>query len=88
MEEKKHSVFLENRKSLSLDGIESVESFREDAVELISKMGPIQITGIGLHMEKLDLDKGVVVLTGTVISLYYPQENTGEKRGLLKRMFS
>jgi len=87
MEEKQHNVKLEQRKNLSLSGILSVESFRDDAVELDSTMGLIQITGIGLHMEKLDLDRGEVTLTGTVVSLYYPETNGEKKKGLLRRFF-
>lgn len=88
MEENRHSVRLTDRKELSFTGILSVISFREDAVELESSLGFCQITGVGMHMEKLDLEAGEVVLTGRIISLYYPDEGEQTKKGILRRLFS
>ena len=87
MEENKHNVRLTDRKILSLTGILSVVSFREDAVELESTLGFCQITGEKLHMEKLDLESGEVILTGLIISLYYPDDSDQTKKGLLHRLF-
>ena len=88
MEEKRHSVRLTDRKELFFSGILSVVSFREDTVELESALGFCQITGEGLHMEKLDLEAGEVVLTGRIVSLYYPEEADTSKKGLFRRLFS
>lgn len=87
MEEKKHFLSLENRNTLSMTGVRSVVSFRDDAVEVETELGLLQITGSDLHMEKLDLEEGKVILTGTVTSLYYPTD-TAEKKGILGRLFS
>ncbi len=88
MEEKKHSVQLNQRSDLFFTGILSVVSFQEDAVELESTMGFCQITGSDLHMEKLDLEKGEVILKGTVKSLYYPEEQKEQTKGLFRKIFS
>ena len=88
MEEKKHGVRLTERKRMELCGIEEVVSFREDAAELESVLGTLQITGTGLHMEKLDLDTGEVILTGEITSLYYPDPSQAAGKGLFKRIFS
>ncbi len=88
MEEKKHTVRMEERSSLHLTGILSVIGFREEEVELESSLGICQITGTGLHMEKLDLETGQVILTGKIISLYYPEDSAPEKGGLIRRLFS
>ncbi len=88
MEEKKHTLILTEQREMNLTGILSVESFREDAAELESTLGPLMLTGQGLHMEKLDLDKGEVILTGKVISLYYPEDAPSTKKGLFSRLFS
>ena len=88
MEEKKHTVRLNERKELALTGIASVISFREEAVELESVLGVCQITGTALHMEKLDLITGEVVLTGNVVSLYYPDPTSEPSKGFFRRLFS
>ena len=86
MEEKKCSLSLENRKKLYLTGVTEIYSFRETEAEFATENGSLQITGEGMHMEKLDLDKGEVSLTGFIISLYYPDEITREKRGFFSRL--
>jgi sporulation protein YabP len=55
---------------------------------LESTLGFCQITGESLHMEKLDLEAGEVILTGRIISLYYPDDTDGAKKGLFRRLFS
>jgi len=88
MNENKHTLSMTDRARLELDGVQSVISFREDAAELETKLGALQITGEGLHMEKLDLDDGKVILTGRIDSLYYPGEPDENRRGFLRRLFS
>lgn len=74
MEEKKHSVHLDNRSRLTLTGVMEIKSFQETAAEFETSAGLLQITGTGMHMERLDLDSGEVELKGDFISLYYPDE--------------
>ena len=88
MEETKHSLKMESREHLHFTGILSVISFREDGAELESTDGALQITGEGLHMEKLDLERGEVILTGRLRSLYYPDSFSPERKSLFKRIFS
>lgn len=85
MEEKKTTLSLTDRKVLHLSGVTEIFSFRETEAEFSTQSGTLQVTGQGMHMEKLDLEKGEVSLTGFIISLYYPDEETKETRGLLSR---
>ncbi len=88
MEEKKHSLILSERKKLSLTGISEVESFHDNGVELQTDLGFLQITGTDLHVEKLDLERGEVVISGEVVSLYYPEEQRDRPKGIIRRLFS
>ncbi len=85
MEEKKTAILLTDRKTLHLSGVTEIFSFRETEAEFSTLSGPLQVTGQGMHMEKLDLEKGEVSLTGFIISLYYPDEEKTESRGFLSR---
>ena len=73
MEEKTCSVLLENRSRLALNGVLEIKSFQESTAEFDTRQGLLQITGEGIHMERLDLDTGEVELKGNFISLYYPE---------------
>lgn len=88
MEDRTDTVHLENRKKLSLNGVLEVVCFLEDRAELILEGGRLQITGIGLHMERLDLEKGEIFVTGRVDSLYFPDGNEREKKGFFAKLFS
>ncbi|MBR3836590.1 MAG: sporulation protein YabP [Clostridia bacterium] len=88
MNESKHFLSLTDRTRLDLEGVRSVISFREEATELETALGTLQITGEGLHMEKLDLDDGKVILTGRIDSLYYPGEPDENRKGIFRRLFS
>ena len=74
MEEKKHSVLLDQRARLNLTGIIEIKNFQETAAEFETAAGILQITGEQMHMERLDLDSGEVELMGKFISLYYPED--------------
>lgn len=88
MEEKQCSIRLDGRKKLHLTGISEVICFLEDHGEIISSQGILVVTGEGLHMEKLDLEKGEVFVTGRIDSLYYPAGEESGKKSLFQKLFS
>lgn len=88
MEEKQGAVRLDGRKKLSLTGVLEVVCFLEDHAEFATSEGALQITGEGLHMEKLDLEKGDVFVTGRVDSLFYPGQDEPIRKGLFQKLFS
>jgi len=85
-EKKAHSVLLENRARLAVSGVEDVESFDENLINMAIGDGALVIRGSGLHIEKLSLDGGDMLVTGFVDSLSY--EDRGSRQGsLLSRLF-
>jgi sporulation protein YabP len=77
---------LNNRKKLSLSGVEDVTGFNEELISLVTGMGGLYIKGENLHIERLDLDKGEADIDGSITSLQYTRNRDG--RGLLKRILS
>ena len=88
MEEKTSTIRLDGRKKMHLTGISEVICFLEDHGELTGTDGILVVTGEGLHMEKLDLDKGEVLITGRVDSLYYPAGDEPVKKSIFRKIFS
>lgn len=79
-----HTVSLEGRRKLILTGIREVESFDEENIVLHTSCGALIIEGQGLHIEKLSLDGGDVIVEGQVDTLAYEDAPT-PKRGFFSR---
>ena len=84
--EKKSTLTLQNRKTLSLDGVTDVLSFDESTVLLKTALGTLTVEGVGLHILLLDLESGRVTLEGSVSALFYTEKSTGGKGGFFSRM--
>lgn len=80
-----HRVVLEERGSLSVSGVEDVESFDENTIVMATVKGTLVVRGEDLHVEKLSLDGGDLKVDGTVDSLTY-EDDGREKGGFLARL--
>lgn len=81
-----HHVILEGRASLSVSGVEEVESFDENTIIMNTCKGTLVVRGEELHIEKLSLDGGDLKVEGSVDSLTY-EDDGGERGGFLSRLF-
>ena len=81
-----HHVILEGRASLSVSGVEEVESFDENAIVMRTAPGTLVVRGEELHIEKLSLDGGDLRVEGMVDSLTY-EDDGGVRGGFLARLF-
>ena len=81
-----HSLVLDERERLSVTGVEDVSSFDESSIIARTVRGLLIIRGEGLHIERLSLDMGELVVEGEVSSLEYEQENA-RADGFFRRLF-
>ena len=80
-----HSVHIDNRMRTSITGVMDIISFTEQDIMLLTEAGPLNIVGASLHLNKLNLEDGQVLIEGELLALdYEPPE--GEKRGLFGRV--
>jgi len=82
-----HGVTLENRERAVFSGVEDVESFNEDEVVLVTEAGVIALLGQGLHISKLNLEEGQLVVDGYILALEYEQERQQKQSGMFSRLF-
>ena len=61
-----HTVILEGREKLSISGVVDVQSFDEDQVLLETVRGMLVVRGQGLHVERLQLEAGELIVEGEV----------------------
>lgn len=81
-----HRLELDGRESLTVSGVEEVESFDENTILLTTAQGALEIQGEGLHIEKLSLDGGDLRVEGRVHALLYESEAGRRGGGFLSRL--
>ena len=71
-----HRLTLDGRRRLTVSGVDEVASFDESSIRMTTRAGDLVIRGSGLHIEKLSLDGGDLLVSGAVDSLTYedPEE--------------
>ena len=83
---KAHKVVMDNRNSMSMTGITKVTSIDQDLVLLVTEQGKLKITGKNMQANNLDLDKGILELTGNFNTMIYSSDKDGalSLKGLFK----
>lgn len=81
-----HHVVIEERKSLTVSGVEDVERFDENTIVLSTSKGVMVVTGENLHIEKLSLDGGDLKVEGDVDAVTYEDDTGGGRGGFLSRL--
>lgn len=81
-----HSIHIENRELISITGVKDVGSFNETEVILLTDGGGLTIEGSDLHITKLDLDDGQIIVEGQLSALEY-DDMVPQKGSLFSRMF-
>ncbi len=81
-----HRLTLDHRGRLTVSGVDGVESFDESTIVMSTNCGSLLVRGSDLHIEKLSLDGGDLLVEGTVDALTYEEEDA-RGGGFLGRLF-
>lgn len=81
-----HHMILEDRRRLSVSGVEEVESFDENTIIMDTSQGTLVVRGENLHIEKLSLDGGDLKVEGDIDALTY-EDSRRDKGGFFARLF-
>ncbi|WP_242861362.1 sporulation protein YabP [Cellulosilyticum ruminicola] len=86
---KKHVINMIDRQRLSISGVSDVFSFDENIIELETSRGYVDIKGNGLHIVKMTLDDGELIVEGTIDDLvYHDSQGSGKKKGsIMSKLF-
>ena len=66
-----NNIILKDRSELSVSGVTDMDSFDENTVIAYTDLGELTITGNEIHIEKLNIDTGELIITGKISSLTY-----------------
>ena len=81
-----HTVILEGREKLSISGVVDVQSFDEDQVLLETVRGMLVVRGQGLHVERLQLEAGELIVEGEIGLIEY-DDSVQPRSSWFKRLF-
>lgn len=82
-----HNVIMKERKCVELSGITQIDHFDDEEFLLESVQGWIEITGKELTLDKLDKERGEVIIKGHINSLCYTSNQKGNKQSLMNKLF-
>lgn len=83
---KKHSLILEDRKTLTLSGVCDVCGFDEHSVTLLTSLGELTVKGDELRINNFNNGSGELNMEGEVVSLSYSESKKPEG-GFFSRLF-
>lgn len=66
-----HHIILEDRRLLTVSGVSDVDSFDEHSVIVFTDMGELTVRGSDLHINRLSVEVGELLLEGKISSLSY-----------------
>ena len=81
-----HRISLEDRKRLTVTSVEDIDSFNENEVIFLTGVGMMTVLGDDLHISRLNLDDGTLIIEGMIAALDYADHEEQRLNG--KRVLS
>lgn len=83
-----HNIVLENKEKMSVTGVCDVDTFDENKIVLFIPDDTLIIDGGDLHIQKLDVSSGELIIEGEIYSISYTGSANGGKgsKGFFKKM--
>lgn len=85
--EKLCNIIIENRKKVSVSGVEDVDSFDDETVVLITTLGTLVIRGGGFHINRLNVETGELIIEGDVDNCTFDDRASSKRESIWTKMF-
>ncbi|MEG0693176.1 MAG: sporulation protein YabP [Oscillospiraceae bacterium] len=82
-----HNIILEDRKVLSISGVNDIDSFDDKLVILFTEQGELTIKGNNLHINKLNVDTGELTMDGDIIAIFYNDDKPKKNNKFMSKVF-
>lgn len=84
-----HKLVVNNRKTSMVTGVLDVLSFDLNEILLETDQGMLMVKGTDMHVNRLNLEKGEVDLSGNIDSIAYSQSHTtrGQSEHFFAKLF-
>lgn len=83
-----YGLVMDKREQISLTGVNDVLSFDETGVVLRTEGGEVSILGADLHVKRLMLEEGQLVIVGAIDAITYQDHKPPKKAArVMSRLF-
>ena len=85
-----HAIHIDNRERVVITGVEDVDNFNEDEVNFQTDGGYVTLTGADLHITRLNLEEGQLIIEGSVNGIAYSgnsEQAEGSGGGFFSKLF-
>ena len=79
------NTLLKNKEILEFDGVNSIESFDEEYLEVSTTVGIVCVEGKGLKIEALEQQSSKIIVKGEISGVFYKEEKA--PRGFFGNIF-
>lgn len=82
------NIELEGRKNLKISGVNKIESLNPNEFQIETALGSLKILGENMEMKSFDIDKGNMLIVGSIDSLaYYTLKDNKKNKGFIQKLF-
>lgn len=71
-----HTLFLEDRSKMTLEGVTEVCGFSENLVTLKTRRGALSVKGKGLSISRLNTETGELFISGEIAIIQYSKDKS------------
>ena len=86
-DQQKCNILMEDRSRISVSGVEDIDTFDESEFVAITSAGALIVKGADLHITKLNVDTGELIVDGEFDSCVFNNSYGGKAGGFLARIF-
>lgn len=87
MSDKLHSMILEDRRKMTLSGVNDMESFDGGKLIVYTSAGILTLTGSDMKAESFSVETGEMTLTGEFDTISYSDRDRQTRTGFFERLF-
>lgn len=86
---KPQNIIIESRRRMTVSGVVDVENFNEECITMDTELGTLTVKGYDIHINKLSLENGEIVIEGEIYSCEYDDRESARTKGFgfLTKMF-
>lgn len=82
-----HNIILEDRKNLSISGVNDIDSFDDKLVIVFTELGELTVKGNNLHINKLNVDTGELTMDGEIVAIFYNEDKPKKGKSVFSKVF-